>query len=149
MTQLKHQIAGLDGVWFTTPISVNESLEKQQYTLASYQTAHANGDAPYPPQSAWAPSTWVTDSSGTNCGLPFYLRSSNLALYSASSSYNASGTTAVFNETQKLWVGSRDAFQGHLCTARYCHALHRSRNVDRLHESNHQASDCNQGNVIN
>lgn len=149
-TAVKHQIAGIDGVWLQTPISVNESLEKQQWIAPNYQTAYASGVLKNPTASAWAPSDWVTNASGSRFIDIFSVCASpNWPYTPIPSSYSVNGTITLFNETQKFWVGSRTHFRG-TCVQRGVVTLY----ADHGTLTNYTSpivdnSDCNQGNVIN
>lgn len=134
---VNHGIADLNGTPLS-PIILNETLEKQQFFISSYA-----GRNPTP--RSWMAGDWT----GSTFQDVFSTCSNNPNLNPPPTPYNPSGGTAVFNETQKFWIGSVNGFQGS-CVQRGIVTLYTNHGTLTNYETPIlNKYDCDAGNVIN
>ena len=138
-TLVTHGVADMLGTTLT-PIDLNETLEKQQCLAGNW----AANVAP-PPATGWPVALWSGDIINdylTACA------SGTTSLNPRPASYNASGTTKVFDETQKFWIGTQTHFAGvfvqrGIVTLYTDHGTVNSYTTPIVNKV-----DCNAGNVI-
>ena len=137
-----HSVSDLIGNTLT-PIDTAESLENRHWLYPSYSGAALPNPNPWPatgPNAAWTGNTFVD---------VLWICISGTSPSPQITSYSPSGGTELFNETQKLWVGTTTPFSG-ACV---------QRGVVKLY-TNHGAitdyitpivnrNDCNPGTTIN
>lgn len=136
---VSHGIADLLGATLI-PINVKESLEKRQWLNATYSSG------PLPTATPWLWNQWqgnVFIDRFTICA------STPNPLNPPPTSYNPNGTTAVFNETQKFWVGTTTDFAG-VCVQRGVVTLYTDHGrVSPYYTPVTNKADCNPGIVLN
>ena len=139
-----HGLADLNGS-IMTPIILNESLEKQQTINSTYGIL-----AMQPIAGTWQANQWNTITQPNTFTDVFALcAASNDGLNPPLSSYNPNGTSAVFNQTQKFWIGSGSHFNG-VCVQRGVVTLYSDHGaISPYYTPITNKADCNQGNVLN
>jgi hypothetical protein len=122
------------------PIHLNETLEKQQWFPPSY------AGAGNPAATPWYPSDWNSNNT-FNDYLSICAPSGTSVTPRPASS--GSGTTILFNETQKFWIGSTTHFVS-VCVQRGVLTLYTDHGaVSPYYSPILNKADCNAGNVLN
>jgi len=124
------------------PITTHESLEKAEWLNASYSVF------PNPEEGTWTTNIWTGNAFPdvfALCAAP----AAATALDPPLASYNPSGTAAVFNETQKFWVGSSTDFQG-VCVQRGVVTFYTDHGAISSYSTPiTNTADCSRGVVLN
>lgn len=137
--QVAHGIADLLGNTLT-PINVKESLEKRQWLNSSYANVTVPVATPWY-WSQWEGNTFIDTL--TICA------STPNPLVPPPTNYNPNGTTAVFNETQKFWVGTATDYTG-ACVQRGVVTLYTDHGrVSPYYTPIVNKGDCTPGQLLN
>jgi hypothetical protein len=136
---VSHGIADLLGTTLI-PINVKESLENQRWVNATY-----NGGG-FPAATPWTWDQWQGNAfidRFTMCA------STPNPLNPPPTNYNPNGVSAVFNETQKFWVGTVIDFAG-VCVQRGVVTLYTDHGkLTPYYTPITNKADCNPGTVLN
>jgi hypothetical protein len=134
-----HGIADLVGQTLI-PINVKESLEKQTWYPASYQGGSN------PAATPWLWNQWIGN---TFDDLFSICAATPNNLNPHPTSYNPSGGTRLFDETQKFWIGTTTDFTG-VCVQRGVVTLYTNHGrLSPYYTPILNKADCNRGIVLN